>query len=440
MHSPFMILDQLAPELAANWRQWQHRARCFAEQIVAPRAAQIDALCQHTPSHFDWEILAQAAPHGFLSMLIPETLGGGGQYTTVMAIVFEELSSRCAGIANIFGASNLGLAAVLLSMDTYHYDRVLREIVRAEKMNRPKLFAAAITEPLAGSDEEDATFLRTAKLMTAAKPVPGGYLINGRKVFISNGSVAEFIALVAPLDKKRPVETQSAFLLRAGTPGLSVGRIESKMGVKACPTAELIFEDCFVATEDRIGNEGDGVPLTERVLGGSRGPVAAIATGIARGALAQTRRLAGEIRYRGKALVDEQHIQLELADMARKVDLARQSYLAACLRFDLEGIPKLMRHPASRALFELTPSALRRSGLVTRALRSTPIRSLLKGLADQLTGRSSQREIQCAASMAKVSASDLALEVCYQGLQIVGLEGAASSAVGGSIVSAQRMR
>ena len=416
------ILAEQAPGYVSDLETWQAKAREYGRVFVRPKALEIDRKCRQDPRYFDWDLVRESTRFGLLSMALPKALDGGGQFSTALAIVMEELCACCSGVANIFGASNLGISSILLGMDFYHYDRVLTDLARSEKRGEPVLFAAALTEPLAGTDTEDRELLATARLMTDAKPVAGGYRMNGRKVFISNGSVAKYVAVVAPLDRSRAVETQSSFLLRSATPGFSVGRVEEKMGMKACPAAELVFEDCFIPGEDLIGAEGSGVDGIETVLGASRGPVGAIATGIARGALERVVAFAREKRCGGRRLIDQQWVQLRLADMARKIHLSRQAYLDSCMYFDFYGLPKLMTTRSSRVIMDLLPACVRKSAFVSTALRSQRSRQRTDELMRKLIDQDDLRRIQQYSSLAKVSGSDVAVEVAFEALQIGGIE------------------
>jgi butyryl-CoA dehydrogenase len=416
------ILSSLMPAYVEELETWQQKAREYGERFARPRALDIDRKCRQDPRYFDWDLVKQSSPYGFLSMLVPKGAGGGGQMATAMAIVMEELCAVCPGIANIFGAHGLGISGILLGMDFYHYDRALADVARGDKRGSPALFAAAITESEAGSDEEDAGFLRKARLTTDAKPVKGGYLLNGRKVFISNGSVAKYTTVIAPLDKTRAVETQSAFLVTQGDRGFLIGRVEDKMGMKACPAAELVFEDSFVPRRNLIGREGEGVRFTEIVLGASRGPVGAIATGTARGAFERVVAFARDKRSGGRRLIDHQWVQIKLADMARKIHLARQAYLDSCMTFDFMGVPKLMKLPSSRFLLGVLPHSLRLTHLFERAIRSEQATQAVMAKLEKHVDPEDLRHIQQYSSIAKVSASDIAVEIAYEALQIAGLE------------------
>ena len=415
------ILADLRPQLVRGLENWQAKAREYADRYIRPKALEIDARCGKDARYIDWELIKRGLPYGFLSMAVPKSAGGSGEFCTVTAIVMEELCAVCSGVANIFGAHGLGLSGVLLGLDFYHVDRALWEIADGEKRGEPVIFAAAITEPLAGSDTEDAGYLRTAKLMTEAKPVAGGYMLNGRKVFISNGSIAKCIVVIAPLDRARPVETTSAFLVRAGDKGFAVGRVEEKMGMKACPAAELIFEDCFVPRENLIGPEGKGMVGVETVLGASRGPVGAIATGVARGAFERLVDFTLRKKTGGRRLFDQQWVQIKLADMARRIHLARQAYIDACMSFDFQGVPKLMTTAASKML-DSVPSAIRRNPVATRLIRSNFMRQTTQRMMDDLLNPDDLHHIQQYSSLAKVTGSDTAMEIAYEALQIVGLE------------------
>jgi butyryl-CoA dehydrogenase len=415
------VLAETAPGYVRELEEWHAKARDYGDRFIRPKALELDAKCRRDPRYFDWDLIRAGLPYGFLSMSVPKSAGGAGLMTTPLAIVMEELCAACSGVANVFGAHGLGLSGVLLGLDFYHVDRALNEIAAGEKRGEPVIFAAAITEPLAGSDVEDIEFLRTAKLMTEAKPVAGGYLINGRKVFISNGSIATYSTVIAPTDRSRPVETMSAFLVRAGDKGFSVGRVEEKMGMKACPAAELVFEDCFVPRANLIGVEGDGMKGVEIVLGASRGPVGAIATGVARGAFERVVDFAVRKKVGGRRLFDQQWVQLKLADVARRIHLARQAYIDSCMFYDFRGVPKLMKHASSR-LLDAVPSSVRRNSLLTKALRSKAMYKLTQQMIDQEIEPLDRLNIQVFSSAAKISGSDVAMEVAHEALQIAGLE------------------
>lgn len=416
------ILSEHMPKYVEELEMWQTRAREYSDTFVRPRALEIDSKCAKDPTYFDWELVRQSCRYGFLSMVVPKAVGGGGMFSTGLAIVMEEMCAACSGIANIFGANGLGVSGMLLGMDFYFYDRALAELAEGDRKGKPIIFAAAITEPLAGSDTEDEAYLKNARVMTEAKPVNGGFMLNGSKVFISNGSVAKYTCVISPLDRNRPAETQSGFLVKAGDRGFSVGRVEEKMGMKACPAAELVFEDCFIPKKNLIGRTGEGARFTEVVLGASRGPVGAIATGVARGAFERIVDFAKKKKTGGRRLMDQQWVQIKLADMARRIHVSRQAYLDACMMFDFHGIPKLMKHASSKFLLDVLPSNMRMTPLMTTALRSDNMQSVMELLMKKELRADDLRNIQQYSSIAKITGSDTAVDIAYEALQIAGPE------------------
>lgn len=417
------VLAEHTPKYVAELETWQAKAREYGDTFVRPKALEIDRKCSRDPGYFDWDLVKESTRYGFLSMLAPKAVGGGGQMATGFSIVMEELCAACSGIANIFGANGLGVSGMLLGLDFYFYDRALAELAEGDRRGEPVIMAAAITEPLAGSDVEDAGYIKNARMMTEAKPAPGGgFVLNGRKVFISNGSVAKYTTVISPTDRNRPFETQSGFLVKAGDPGFSIGRVEEKMGMKACPAAELVFEDCFIPRENLIGRGGEGMRFTEIVLGASRGPVGAIATGVARGAFERIVDFAKKKKVGGRRLIDQQWVQIKLAEMARRIHLARQAYLDACMMFDFYGVPKMMSHVSTRLLLDFTPAWFRKTRLVTKALRSDMMYNLTSRLIDKNIDADDLRNIQQYSSLAKVTGSDTAMDVAYEALQIAGPE------------------
>ncbi|HPO16566.1 MAG TPA: acyl-CoA dehydrogenase family protein [Candidatus Hydrogenedentes bacterium] len=400
----------------------QRDARTFGETHVRPVALELDRKMHEDSGHFDWNLVKKGMEYGFLSYIIPKPFGGKGYFTTHFAVLMEELCSHCPGVGNIFGAHALGLTPILMSPDIRHYARYMQPVARAEKRGEPLLFALAITEPEAGSDVEDADEYPSARLTTHARKVDGGYILNGRKVFISNGSVARYIWVGAVLDKKRPIETSVSLMVPSTAKGFSVGRVEKKMGQRACPAAELIFEDVFVPEEDRVGDEGEGERLIGLVLGASRGPVGAIATGIARGAFERLLDYLNTTKANGRYLFEHQWCQIMLTDLMTKIQIARQLYFDSALCCDLLGVPKLMNHPLMKML-DLVPEVLMQSGMAKRFFTSQWMYGFVKRLAERNIRTDDVSLIASYSSMAKYVASDIAVEVTSKAMEIMGEDG-----------------
>ena len=421
-HPRLKIMEKTHPELVADLVRVQKHAREYGKKYIAPVAADIDRKVEHDHDYFDWSLVRNAQKYRFLSYFIPKPFGGLGYYTTHFAVLMEELCSFCPGVANIFGAHALGLSPVLMAPDIRLFERYLRLVAQGEKAGEPVVFALAITEPGAGSDVEDAEHMGTAKLCTTAKKVKGGYVLNGRKVFISNGSIAHYSWVSAVMDRNRPQETVVSFIVPAGAPGFSVGSIEKKMGQRACPASELIFEDVFVPVEDRVGDEGQGSRLLASVLGASRAPVAAIATGVARGALQALVRYLNTVRRNGRPLYESQHVQMQLADMVTKIQIARQLYMDATLCCDTYGIPSLLGHPSMK-LLDIIPRGVMKTGIPGRVITSPLMYKMVKELALKTVSDATIQHIAGLSSIAKYTAGDIAVEVASRAMDIMGPDG-----------------
>jgi alkylation response protein AidB-like acyl-CoA dehydrogenase len=183
-----------------------------------------------------------------------------------------------------------------------------------------RIVAYAITEPGAGSDVEESEGAAKARYVTQARKVEGGYVLNGQKVFISGGGHCDYASLFAVLERedreKAQVDTDlTCFIVERDRKGFSVGRRERKLGQRACDASQLFFEDVFVPWRNLVGTERSGWALNRNVLNYSRGPVGAIALGIARGAVEAATRFARETRLRNKPLLTYQEVQLALAEM-----------------------------------------------------------------------------------------------------------------------------
>ncbi|MEW6201303.1 MAG: acyl-CoA dehydrogenase family protein [bacterium] len=415
-------LEKCRPGFVAELAEVQKDAREFGEKHVRPVALALDRKIGEDAGYFNWDLVRKGMEYRFLSYIIPKPFGGKGFLTTHFAVLMEELSSHCAGVANIFGAHALGLCPLLMSPDIRHYARYMQPVALKEKQGEPALFALAITEPEAGSDVEDRDELKTARLSTHARKVDGGYVLNGRKVFISNGSVARYIWVGGVLDRKNPLETALSFVVPNDAKGFSVGRVEKKMGQRACPAAELIFEDVFVPEEDRVGDEGEGERLIAIVLGASRGPVGAIATGIARGAFERLLEYLNATKVNGKYLFEYQWCQVMLTDLMAKIQIARQLYFDATMFCDLMGLPKLLEHPLMK-LLNLAPDLLMNSGVARRLFTSRRMYRLVRNLAERNIRAEDISLIATYSSMAKWIASDLAVEITSKAMDIIGADG-----------------
>jgi len=395
------------------------RTHGLCERRVRPQALEYDRRAWADTSDFPWELVAEGGRLGLLSVSLPSPDAGGPRLmVTTLAAMMEEMAAGCAGVATIFGAHGLG-AAPLGFGGPYFWTGALREVAEAERTAEPQIMAFAITEPPAGTDMENPDLVDRAHLACLATKVSGGYRLNGTKHFISNGSEARWITVYMPVDRDRPRATMTCFLVDARSEGFRVGHVEHKMGQRACPAAEIIFEDCFVPEENIVGRVGDGATNMMCVLIASRPCVGAIGTGIARGAY---ERLRDWLTHdpEGQPLLEHQQVQLALAQMEEDIRVARLLWLDAALDFDTVSIGALLADPAAR-LFSRVPQRVRSSTLVRRQLSSGLARGAAMMLMRRRLGDAGLTRSLALSSMAKARGGDTAMRVTGQALEIAGL-------------------
>lgn len=318
--------DRLPAPLAALRR----RVRAFAAREIAPLAAYIDVeqAGAHASTPALRSVLTRAARAGLLTDLLPAPLGSAPwrQYAHSLAwqqaIRAEELARADGGLMLLVSAHNLGLCPLLLSGDL----RILREVVlpafRSTAAGDPQVFAFAITEPAAGSDAEDGHGALAQKAGVTARRTTGGWLLNGRKVFISGGDIARHVAVFAALEGEG-YASWTCFVVDSRSAGYRVARTEHKMGMRASGAAELEFSDCFVPDARVAGGLRNGWALARATLNLSRLPVAAMAVGFAQQAVDIATAFACETRLAGRPLLHFQQVQATLADLQAETSAIR---------------------------------------------------------------------------------------------------------------------
>lgn len=286
-------------------RKWAHG---FAEKEIRPVAAEYDE-----KEEFPMEVLKKAAKVGLTSYAAPEEYGGGG-LTSVMAacLIGEELFWRCAGIATSLSA--VGLAGLpIYYMGNEEQKR--KWISYLCDPDHPRLGAMALTEPNAGSDVK--------AIQTKAVRDGDHWVINGRKCFITNGGIADLYVVFAKTDPAAGFQGVSAFIVPGDTPGLSGGKKERKMGIRASHTGDVILEDVRVPLDHLLGEENMAYFGALKMLEYSRPAVAAAAVGVARAAYEYALDYAKQRVQFGRPIIKNQAISFMLADMKTKIDAAR---------------------------------------------------------------------------------------------------------------------
>ncbi len=299
----------------------------IAEEQIKPVAAQYDE-----SGEFAWDIVKLLADSDIFGVAIPEEYGGMGGGVMEMALVTEELSWGCGGIALAFGATGLGSFPIILFGNDEQKARTLPDIAAGKR-----LAAFCITEADAGSD--------AGGIKTTASRDGDYYLLNGTKQWITNGGEADIYTVVALTDKSKGARGASAFMIEKGTPGLSFGKKENKMGIRASATREVIFEDARIHKDNLLAREGMGFIVAMKTFDQARPGVAAQAVGIAQRALDEAVHYARVRKQFGHPISSFQGLQFMLADMAIQVEAARALIYAAARTID-SGVKNIAKDSA----------------------------------------------------------------------------------------------
>jgi alkylation response protein AidB-like acyl-CoA dehydrogenase len=296
--------------LDAETRLLGETVRAFAREVVAPGAIERDEA-----ERFDRGLVNRMAELGLLAGPFPEAVGGAGLSAHAWTVVVEEIA-----------AADMALA-VTLCVHVLHQNPVVRWGSDEQKarwlpalQSGEALGAFALTEPEAGSN---AAAIRMRAERVGAPDSPEGYRLTGTKVWISNAPEAERYLVFATLDPARGPAAITAFLVEKWMPGFRFGVHEKKMGIRSCPAAELVFEDAEVPTANRLGGEGEGYRVALSALGDGRIGIAAACTGLARSALEQAAAYLGERTAYGAPIAELQGLRFMIAEMARDVASAR---------------------------------------------------------------------------------------------------------------------
>ena len=268
--------------------------------------------CKEYDVSGEWpeEIYEKIFEQGYHALEVPEQYGGPGLAYVDVAALLEQIAIADAGIGAAIAAHSMGMKTVLIAGNEEQKQHVCDKILEGG------LGAFAITEPGAGSDASAAK--------TTAVRDGDEYVLNGRKCFITNGGVASFYCIGAMTDKSKGVKGMSLFLVDAGTPGLSAGHEENKMGIRTSNTCDVVLEDCRIPAANLIGEEGKGFNYAMKALDLGRAWMGAVAVGIAQRGINEAVAYAKERVQFGKPIAKNQAIQFKIADMEIKTETARQ--------------------------------------------------------------------------------------------------------------------
>ena len=359
--------------LTEEQRAIAEAARAFAEAEMAPYAGRWDE-----EKFFPVETLRQAAALGFAAIYVREEHGGTGLGRTEAALIFEELSRGCVSTAAFLSIHNMASWMI----DAFGSDELRARF--SPRLATMELIASyCLTEPGAGSD--------AASLRTTAKRDGEEYVLNGAKAFISGGGVSDVYVVMARTGEAGP-KGISTFVVEKGTPGLSFGPQERKLGWNSEPTAMVQFDDCRIPAANRVGAEGEGFAIAMKGLDGGRVNIAACSLGGAGFALDTAKTYVQTRQQFGRPLKDFQALQFKLADMATELDAARLMVARAAAAIDAGDPDKTQicakaKRFATDAGFEIANQALQLHGgygylkdyPLERILRDLRVHQILEG-------------------------------------------------------------
>jgi alkylation response protein AidB-like acyl-CoA dehydrogenase len=306
--------------LSDEQREIRDLVRALARERVAPRAAEIDKKAE-----FPWDLVELFREHELFGLPFEEEHGGTGTGALMVLVAIEELSKVCATTGLIMAVQELGSLGLKLAGTEEQKQRFLPRLASGEW-----LAAYALTEPGSGSD--------SAAMRTEARFEGDEYVLNGSKRFITNAGVAGLYTVFAKTDPTDGHAGISAFVVEADAPGLEIGRIEPKMGIKGSTTGEVFFNDCRVPADNLLGEEGEGFKIAMRILDRSRPGIGAQGLGLAQGATDYALEYAKSRETMGKPIAQHQLIAAALADMETKCEAARGLLYKVGLMID-EGAP-----------------------------------------------------------------------------------------------------
>ncbi|ACN14185.1 Acd4 [Desulforapulum autotrophicum HRM2] len=290
----------------------QSMVREFSRKVVAATAAERDQT-----KEFPWKNFKQMGELGLMGMMIPTEYGGEGADAVSYVLALSEIAYSCASTSVVMSVQNSIVCESINRFGTEEQKQTfLVPLAQGEIIG-----AFALTEPDAGSDPVSQT--------TTAVRDDNNYVINGTKRFITSGKNSRAVIVTAKTDETARHKGISAFLVAKDTPGLIVGHMEDKMGLRASDTTDLIFENCRVPASALLGNEGDGFKIAMAGLDSGRIGIAAQSLGVAQAALDASVKYAKKRKQFGKAIANHQGIRWQIADMATQIEAARQLVMSA---------------------------------------------------------------------------------------------------------------
>ncbi|OQX63303.1 MAG: acyl-CoA dehydrogenase [Desulfococcus sp. 4484_241] len=408
-------------------------ARKFNVQVIRARTLELDKKMHEEPDYLAWDFVREANRWGFYSMWYPKQIGCKGYSFFSMPPFIEEIASACLGMANLIMVHYLGVTVLASSMNVRLIRRLFMDTIEGEKTDSPCIFSTAITEPGAGTDVEETELVDKGNITCYAQKVPGGYRVNGTKVFISNGHLATWHMLIAYSDLKKPSENMVVLAVKNGTKGFSFGKMEKKLGQKCCPASELIFNDCFIPDEYVCADMRMDMPKTglskkdlaasllDDTLAASRCGVGAFGAGGARGAFETALKFAAKTKVKGRLLINHEWAQCILAEMYKNMLAARLAYMESNYANGVFGPMAVFQYKPVYYFSKYMP--VRFFNLFENFFRK-PVATKLLRRARLLAFKQENNQITAGlGSFCKFSATDLAVKNCHLALEMMGQAG-----------------
>ena len=408
-------------------------ARKFKEEVMKPLTLEMDRTMQKDPDYLPWEFVRKANEWGFYTMWLPRIFGGKGYNSPSMSYFLEELGSECLGLANVIGVHYLAVITLFATWNIRLINRLCRDVVEGEKSGKPCLMSLAISEPSAGTDVEEVELVDKGSVSCKATKVEGGYRLSGTKVFISSGHVSRWHIVVCYEDLKNPSDTMIVLPVKTGAEGFSFGRKEHKMGVKACPASELVFDNCFVPDEMVLINKQQSQAfkrspkqtngqLIDYVVSASRAGVAAWGAGAARGAYETALDFAMTTEVNGKRLVNHEWAQSMLAEMYKNIAIARLTYMETNYANGLVGLYKTIQFKPLYYYFKFVPKMII-DKIIDPILKRDFTTWLFRKI--QIDGQTDEEFHRTSGwgSLAKFTGTDAGMKNCQMALEMMGQAG-----------------
>ncbi len=429
--SSFRALGNMPAGLMSEFEQVISIARKFNDEVLKQRHLEVDLHVHQDPDYLPHDLVEKANQWGFYTMWLPKIVGGGGFNPCSLPFFCEEIASTCVTMANLISVHYLGVVGLTLSINYKLSLQIAHDIVSGQRNNKPTLCAFAITEPNAGTDSQYAELMSRGQLGCHAKKVDGGYRINGTKVFTSNGHISVWSIVFAFTDLKKPVQSMVIFAVKTGASGFETARKERKMGQKGCPASELVFTDCFIP-DNQICFDFNWLSEEEREAAGrnpsgfsaAQGNVGAFSAGVARGAFHDALLFASNTKVDGSFLIDQEWAQCHLANMYKNATIARMAFVESVFsllqtqgpqgyyRFNKYFPHSLVKHLVLPLITERVSKIIR--NYIVRNFKTQEPDGKGAELGNRVTGMG---------SLAKVTASDLAVKNCQMALELMGKSG-----------------